>query len=230
MCIRDSLAISLVSSSIAASSDHKLEHTLSRYGLDSKWLSGYLYAFLAGTFFLNFAIVACAQYANSYQMLRKHRLDHDDPGACACCFNCLDSLGTGVVCLGYLTFTLAYLVALSMVVLGAMTCVLGAVIEVLHLLCEHTPPVIVFAALKGLEELPLGLNFHLNNITDVEPFCEDVHARSPQITTAIAYTGIFAFSQITLSICAWNSLLLLRFRKYVEDHPPGNGPMPVVEM
>lgn len=210
------LVVSIVAASAAVSGDHTVEDNLSRYGLNTS-LTSYIYVVLAWVTVLNGCIVASAQYINSYNLLKTHRLERPDADSLERCYSCIDDMGNCFVGLTRLAFLVAYLTALGLMALSIATGIVAIVIEVLHLLCDKTSIYVVFAVLEGLQQLPIGLDFKLESIDDVEAFCVDINRTNDDSLKAGIFTFILAVSQVTIAICAWNTLLLLKFRRYVQE-------------
>jgi len=211
------LIVSIVAASAAVSGDHKTEDHLSQYGLNIGWLTKYLYVVLSCVTILNATIVASAQYVNSYHLLKSHRLQREDGNSLECLYKCIDSMGNCFVGLTRLAFLTAYLTAIAIILLTVATAVIAIIIEALHLLCDNTSEYIVWAALEGLQQLPIGLDFKLDSRDDVEAFCSDINKTNNNSLKAAIFTAILAVSQVTITICAWNTLMMMKFRTYVQE-------------
>jgi len=211
------LLVSIVAASAAVSGDHKTEDNLSQYGLKIGWITKYLYIVLSCVTVLNGFIVLSAQYVNSYNLLRTHRLQREHADSLECVYKCIDNMGNCFVGLTRLVFVAAYLSAIGVIMLAVSTAIIAIIIEALHLLCDNTPDYVVWAALEGLQQLPIGLDFRLDSEDDVQAFCYDINKTNDTSLKAAIFTCILAVSQVTISIAAWNTLMMMKFRKYVQE-------------
>lgn len=211
------LIVSIISGSVAASGDHDVEDKLRDYGLNAKWLTRWIYFYISAVTILNVLLVVLAQYTSAHDFL-KHFNQHQHPEEQGACFRCLDKLGSTVLILAFVGFSISYVVCLGLTVLGVFTSIVAIVVEVFHLLCTKTNSIVVWAALQGLEALPVGLDFKLESQEDVDHFCDAIDSVNTKGRRAAIYTMIFAASQITMAICAWNTIKRLQFRNYVQNN------------